>query len=190
MRWMEWAQVGEGLRGAGSRFAIAPSKDSGTRRPGKKARLAFTGMACVCVAGIACGDTPSAPQLTVQLELVGVDTFRIQDTDVNPGCHYGWVMRATGDVSARAELVSGRILSSWDLDAVPVDTMYHWTDQTIKPLFGGSAEFRAGQQRESGPYATVSSSLPSFRMRTEFDYVVFPGGSQHVVSREYYCIRE
>ncbi len=161
----------------------------GIRRGRRIARLGVTGLACGCLAAVACEETAIAPQQTLELQLVGADTFWIQDTEVNPGCHYEWIMRATGDVSARAELLGGHIFNSWDLNLAPVDTMYRWDEETIRPLFGGSAEFRAGQQRQSGPYATTSRGLPSFRMRVEFDYIVTPGRSEHVVSQDMYCLR-
>lgn len=154
-----------------------------------RAGLSITWAALVAIASIACGESPSAPSPGIQLDLIGPDTFWIDDAaDVNPGCHYRWTIRAVGTPPTSAELVSGRILRTLDLASVPTDTMYVWTNETIQPLFG-SPEFRPGQERESGPYASVSRDLPEMRMRVEFDYVVDPDGSQDVVTREFYCLR-
>ena len=152
------------------------------------ARLGWMGTAVLCIGVGACGESPSAPGPTVQLELLAPDTFWIQDTAVNPGCHYLWILRGTGQAQASAELVGGRMLWSWDLAVPPVDTLFVWTNETITTVFGGSV-FNAGDERTSDSYATVGENLQDYRVRVEFDYVVHPGESRHVVSHDSYCLR-
>ena len=154
------------------------------------ARVGSTGLVLMCSAAVACSDSPSAELPDVRLELIGADTFRIHDTEVNPGCHYRWVIRATGSIGASAQLLGGRMLRSWDLAVAPKDTFYTWSSETIRPLFGGSPVFTPGEERESGSYASVGPDLPPQRIRVEFDYRVHPGGARHVVSRDFYCLRE
>lgn len=82
-------------------------------------RLGIAGAAGMSVATTACGESTSSPSTMLQLDLVGPDRFWINDTAaVNPGCHYGWTIRAPGQLSATAALMSGRILRSLDLAAV------------------------------------------------------------------------
>jgi len=154
------------------------------------ARLACVGLVLMGSAAVVRCDSPSASLPDVHLELIGQDTFWIQDTEVNPGCHYRWVMRATGSVGASAQLLGGRMLRSLDLAAAPKETFHMWSGETIRPLFGSSPVFTPGEERESGSYASVGPDLPPQRIRVEFDYRVHPGGARHVVSRDFYCLRE
>lgn len=155
-----------------------------------RARVRAVGVVLLAVASTSCGDSPSGPTPTLQLVLIGPDTFWIDDTAaVNPGCHYWWTIRATGAPSVNAELMGGRIFTSLDLEATPVDTSYVWDSLTIQPLFG-TPRFQSGEVRQSGPYASVSQNLPEMRKRVEFDYVVYPGGAKGLLTQEFYCLRE
>ena len=154
----------------------------------------FLGAAAIATAVAvlaSCNGEPIIPATgPIQLVLVGKDTFFIQDTPVNPGCHYQWTMKAIGGSGPGAELRGGRILrtSNTAPSGIPSDTVYRWDTLTIKPLFN-TPFFFSGEQRTSGPYATVSTNLPSSKNRVEFDYIVAPDVTVRVVSQIYYCIR-
>jgi len=67
--------------------------------------------------------------------------------------------------------------------------MYTWDSTTIKPLFG-SPVFRWGEERESQGFgSTGKRNMPEMRMRVEFDYVLYPAASRHVLKGRFYCLR-
>ena len=136
----------------------------------------------------ACGDGATGPEPA--LELVGPNVWNITVAPMTGAdiCYYHWVIQMVGPTGSYADLLDGTIVLLSGGISTPGDTIYGWTSESIKPLFGGSARITQGERRESNSYATSGSDMKPFQARVTFRYRV-NGESIKEVSQDMSCTR-